>query len=324
MVSLTLRVSCTLLALATLAPAGDLIDFKGVDFNSDEPVVHFDLPPSVVAREVIGAEEVAPLAAGERLVTVELPVSVLVRAGNIQRVEEIIIEVDGSVAGLAVHDYSPATRLESEFTRRHRGPQHHRERPALRGVARRADTPWGYGRAADAGRRLRADQHRHRNREACPPAAEAGDRCVRPHQPAAGCAVQVPPVQSNDARRRAPAAADLHRPRRLAGGRHRRPLPRGRRTEDSCLSSSRPSGATRRSGSRSASRASPSPTRSRSPSARRRRNQCSIKTPPLRRPAPRRLLKVRFGRPASRSTGSDASVASVAASATMRPCINSG
>lgn len=112
------RACCALLAAAVLsppAPAADLVDL-GVDLGNSEPVVGFDLPRAVAVREVDGAEGVALLAPGERLLSVELPVSMLVRRGDIRRVDEVVVEVDGSAAGLAVHDYSPATRLESEFT----------------------------------------------------------------------------------------------------------------------------------------------------------------------------------------------------------------
>lgn len=117
--------ACALLAFAsfslplspTLVPAADLIDFHRVDLSKKDPAVRFDLPPSVIVHQVEGAEEIAHLAAGEQLLMVELPVSVLVSKGRVDRVREVVIEIDGADAGLTVHDYSPATRLETEFAK---------------------------------------------------------------------------------------------------------------------------------------------------------------------------------------------------------------
>lgn len=107
------RFASAITVLALLAPASQAGEL--VDLTPNDPQVRFDLPAVVAAREVDGADEVAHLGAGERLLMVELPVSVLVRRGNVGRVDEVVVEVDGSPAGLRVHDYAPATRLETEY-----------------------------------------------------------------------------------------------------------------------------------------------------------------------------------------------------------------
>lgn len=93
------------------AHAGDLVNLR-----DDAPEVCFDVPRSVIARNVFLSGDEAPLLApGQRLVTVDLPVTVVVAKGDVGRVDEVVIEIDGASAGLTVHDYSPATRLESEY-----------------------------------------------------------------------------------------------------------------------------------------------------------------------------------------------------------------
>lgn len=94
-----------LLALAPVSPssAGDL-----VGLGSELPRVQFDVPRTVVARESTG-----PI--GRRLVTIELPVSMVVARGEVDRVEEVVISIDGAAAGLTVSDYAPATTLTTEF-----------------------------------------------------------------------------------------------------------------------------------------------------------------------------------------------------------------
>ncbi|MEM8864735.1 MAG: hypothetical protein AAGF31_04235 [Planctomycetota bacterium] len=109
------QTSCCVALLASIAvpaAAGDIVNLR-----ADQPEVRFDVPRSVVVR-VAAPEEIAglpALAVGERLVTVDLPVTVVVSRGEVDRVGEVVIEVDGAAAGLTVHDYSPATRLQSEY-----------------------------------------------------------------------------------------------------------------------------------------------------------------------------------------------------------------
>ncbi|MEM9187147.1 MAG: hypothetical protein AAGB00_11695 [Planctomycetota bacterium] len=104
-------------ALLALAPAWQAGATDIVGLGADLPEVRFDIPRAVLVRGVTPDAEAMPsLAVGERLVAVELPVSVVVAKGDVRRVGEVVIEVDGAAAGLTVHDYAPATRLESEYT----------------------------------------------------------------------------------------------------------------------------------------------------------------------------------------------------------------
>lgn len=107
-----------LAAAAVAASAGDAGAGDLVDLGSTLPRVRFDMPRAVIARDAVTADDddLPFVPAGQRLVTVEVPVSVVVTKGEVRRVEEIVVEVDGAAAGLTVHDYSPATRLESDYT----------------------------------------------------------------------------------------------------------------------------------------------------------------------------------------------------------------
>lgn len=90
-------------AIAGTSPAADL-----GGFGTALPEVEFDVPAELTCLE----ERVA----GKRLVTLSLPVSVVVYKGDPDQVHEVVIEIDGSAAGLFVHDYSPATQLVSDYT----------------------------------------------------------------------------------------------------------------------------------------------------------------------------------------------------------------
>lgn len=95
----------TLALLSTQAHSGDIIDLGG-----ELPVLEFDLPERVLCREVTSADYL-PATPGDRLIEVRVPVSVVVLKGDVQRLSEVIVEIDGEAAGLTVHDFSPDTQL---------------------------------------------------------------------------------------------------------------------------------------------------------------------------------------------------------------------
>lgn len=111
-IRLAANVIIALLTLALLSVESRGSDIVGL--GAELPVIEFDVPQSVVCRDVT-PEGYAPARAGDRLVQVVMPVSVVLLRGDVERVREVIVEVDGSDAGLTVHDYSPDTRLESEL-----------------------------------------------------------------------------------------------------------------------------------------------------------------------------------------------------------------
>lgn len=78
---------------------------------AEPPVVQFDLPKRLAAHNVV--EPAAPSA--YRLVEVSIPVTARVAVGDVGKVEEITIEIDGACSGLAVHDFAPQTTLGSEL-----------------------------------------------------------------------------------------------------------------------------------------------------------------------------------------------------------------
>ena len=77
----------------------------------EPPVVLFDLPKRLVAHEVIEPGGSGLL----RLVEVTVPVSARVAEGDVGKVQEITVEIDGRCAGLIVHDFAPQTTLGSEL-----------------------------------------------------------------------------------------------------------------------------------------------------------------------------------------------------------------
>ncbi len=100
-----------LLTLALLA-----VDARGSDIiglGAELPVLEFDVPSSIVCRDVT-PENYHGASIGDRLLRVTLPVSVVVLRGDVGRVREVIIEVDGAEAGLTVHDFSPDTLLATD------------------------------------------------------------------------------------------------------------------------------------------------------------------------------------------------------------------
>jgi hypothetical protein len=77
------------------------------------PMVGFDFPRIVACRDVTPPER-AETNPWERLVEVKLPLSVRYQGLAVGEVEHLDIEVDGSVAGLRVEQFSPTTELVSD------------------------------------------------------------------------------------------------------------------------------------------------------------------------------------------------------------------
>jgi len=96
-----------------LAPAcAQAADIVG--FGAEYPEVRFALPATTACRDVTPAGFLATPERA-RLLEIKLPVSMVVTRGEVQRVEELAIEVRLDDAALVVHQFSPATRLETEF-----------------------------------------------------------------------------------------------------------------------------------------------------------------------------------------------------------------
>lgn len=110
-------------ALALSAVAGDVaafdlpsVDLKPIEFESFDtrtPEVAFDVPASLVCRDVT-TDAFRTDYPSERLVEVEAPVSLLLYHGEVSKVQDVVITIDGAEAGLRVHDYWPRTELASE------------------------------------------------------------------------------------------------------------------------------------------------------------------------------------------------------------------
>lgn len=103
-----LVVTLLIALLSAESYGGDLLDF-----GQDLPELEFDVPAKLVAHDVTPGDY-RSASEGERLIQVRVPVSVVVTHGEVRRVQEVIIEIDGSQAGLVVHDFSPDTHLASE------------------------------------------------------------------------------------------------------------------------------------------------------------------------------------------------------------------
>lgn len=103
-----LIVILTLALLATESRGSDIIGLGG-----ELPVLEFDVPAAITCRDVTPADY-RPVNAGDRLLEVRVPVSVVVLKGDVHRVREVIVEIDGAEAGLRVHDFAPDTHLASE------------------------------------------------------------------------------------------------------------------------------------------------------------------------------------------------------------------
>lgn len=84
------------------------------DFDTKTPDVTFDVPNTLVCRDVT-TEAFRQEHPGERLLRVEAPVSLLLYHGEASRIRDVVVEIDGAGAGLRVHDYAPRTELASEL-----------------------------------------------------------------------------------------------------------------------------------------------------------------------------------------------------------------
>lgn len=99
------------LALLSLLNVGAI---TGAAFAA--PAVEFDFARTVECRDITPRERLAQFPM-QRIIEVELPVSVRFNDVTRDDVDEIAIEVSGAAAGLRVHDFAPTTQLASEFTR---------------------------------------------------------------------------------------------------------------------------------------------------------------------------------------------------------------
>lgn len=88
-----------------------LLSSAGVAHAGEPPVVLFDVPKRLVAHEVVEPAAPNPY----RLVEITVPVSTRVAKGDVGKVQEITIEIDGGCAALVVHDFAPQTTLGSEL-----------------------------------------------------------------------------------------------------------------------------------------------------------------------------------------------------------------
>ncbi|MEQ8848387.1 hypothetical protein [Botrimarina sp.] len=102
-------------ALAITAPAGavELPDLSLDTFKTRTPEVGFDVPQRLVCRDVTTDAFLAERP-GERLVEIVAPVTLLLYHGEARRVQDVVVEIDGASAGLAVYDYAPRTELVAE------------------------------------------------------------------------------------------------------------------------------------------------------------------------------------------------------------------
>lgn len=82
----------------------------------DDPTVVFDFPRTIACREVTPTD-FANHAPGEIVIEAVLPVSVIVYRGDVHRIDELVVEIDGAAYELRVHGYAPMTRLDSDITK---------------------------------------------------------------------------------------------------------------------------------------------------------------------------------------------------------------
>jgi hypothetical protein len=80
----------------------------------EEPTVVFDFPRTVACREVT-PPDFGDIAPGEMVIEAVLPVSVIVYRGDVHRIDELVVEIDGATYAMRVHGYAPMTRLDSDM-----------------------------------------------------------------------------------------------------------------------------------------------------------------------------------------------------------------
>lgn len=95
-------------------PSVDLPPIELESFDTQTPEVAFDVPGELLVRDVT-TEAFREDRPGERLVEVVAPVTLVLYHGKADRVEDVVIEIDGGAAGLRVHDYSPRTEVAAEL-----------------------------------------------------------------------------------------------------------------------------------------------------------------------------------------------------------------
>lgn len=100
----------------SLSKAGELNEFRElIDLSVNTPEVSFDVPESLVVADVTTNEFLRDHPE-QRLFEVKVPVSLLLYQGEADRIRDVVIEIDGAADNLRVHDYTPRTHLQSEFT----------------------------------------------------------------------------------------------------------------------------------------------------------------------------------------------------------------
>jgi hypothetical protein len=95
-----------------IAAVGVLLPQPAVE--AADPVLSFDFARALACRDVT-PPELAEQFPSERVVEATLRLSVYLESGDIGQVEAIRVEMCDQDARLRVHDFSPRTRLESEF-----------------------------------------------------------------------------------------------------------------------------------------------------------------------------------------------------------------
>jgi len=101
--------------VATLALVGILNLGALTAVTCAAPAVEFDFARTVECRDITPRERLAQYPS-QRLIEVELPISVRFNDITLEDVDEIAIEVSGAAAGLRVLEFAPTTQLASEFT----------------------------------------------------------------------------------------------------------------------------------------------------------------------------------------------------------------
>src|SRR5437016_1825007 len=95
----------TLACAAGFVPALAQVAFAG-------PFVEFDIAPTAECHDITPPQRIAQYP-NQRLIEVALPISVRFRGVDLNDVDELDIEVNGSW-GMRVHDFAPTTQLTSD------------------------------------------------------------------------------------------------------------------------------------------------------------------------------------------------------------------
>src|SRR5262249_1335276 len=74
------------------------------------PSVEFDVAPTAECRDITPPERITQYP-GQRLIEVNVPVSVRFRGVTRDDVDELAIEISGAYAGLRVEDFAPTTQM---------------------------------------------------------------------------------------------------------------------------------------------------------------------------------------------------------------------